>query len=174
MFHRRVFFLTGGHHKMWKSVFSYSSIPCLYKNDFTNNFSKFNLFPSVFYYYLFFFLLFKPNIVICTNIWCLPGDGSNKEYSSQCRRYKKTQVWSLGVEHPLQEGTAAYSSILAWPILWTVETVGLESVGLQRVGHNWIDLECMHAPIFNHLIFCLLARVGKKKMGSQNGGWKKI
>ena len=65
----------------------------------------------------------------------------------------------------LQEGTAAYPSILAWPILWTEEPVGLQSVGLQRVGHNWSYLECMHAPIFNHLISCLPGKVGKKKKG---------
>ena len=85
-----------------------------------------------------------------------PGDGSGKEHSCQCRTYTKTQVWSLGEEHHWQEGTAAYSSILAWPIHWTQEPVGLQSVGLQRVGHKWSDLECMHAPIFNHLISCLL------------------
>ena len=74
---------------------------------------------------------------------------------------------------PLQNCTSAYSSILAWPILWTEEPVRLWSVGLPRVGYNWSDLECMHAPIFNHLIFCLLGRV-RKEMDSQNGGWKKI
>ena len=56
----------------------------------------------------------------------------------------------------LTRSTAAYPSILAWPILWTDESAGLQSVGLQRVGHNWSDLECMHAPIFNHLVSCLL------------------
>ena len=73
----------------------------------------------------------------------------------QCWRYKKSQVWSLGEEHPLQEGTAAYSRILLL-VNPGEEPVGLQSVGLQRVGHNWSDLECMHAPIFNHLISCLL------------------
>ena len=29
-----------------------------------------------------------------------------------------------------------YSSILAWKILWTGESGGLQSMGLQRVGHN--------------------------------------
>ena len=88
--------------------------------------------------------------------WCdlaaaAAGDGSGKEHSCQCKRYKKTQVWSLGEDHPLQEGTAAYSNILAWRILWTEEPVGLQSVELWRGGHNWSDLEYMHAPIFNLL-----------------------
>ena len=31
---------------------------------------------------------------------------------------------------------ATHSSILAWEILWTDEPGGLQSIGLQRVGHN--------------------------------------
>ena len=56
MFDKRVLFLMEGHHKFWKSFFSYFSIYCLYKNDFTYNFSKFNLFLLcyLFIYFLFF------------------------------------------------------------------------------------------------------------------------
>ena len=32
---------------------------------------------------------------------------------------------------------ATHSSILAWEIPWTEESGGLQSVGSQRVGHNW-------------------------------------
>ena len=34
------------------------------------------------------------------------------------------------------EGMAAHSSILAWEIPWTEEPGRLQSMGLQRVGHN--------------------------------------
>ena len=50
------------------------------------------------------------------------------------------QVWSLGQEDPLEEGMAAHSSIPAWRIPWTEEPEGLQSTGLQRVGHKWSDL----------------------------------
>ena len=33
---------------------------------------------------------------------------------------------------------AAQSSILAWRIPWTEEPGGLQSIGLQRVGHDWV------------------------------------
>ena len=33
---------------------------------------------------------------------------------------------------------ATHSSILAWRILWTEETEGLQSMGLQRVRHDWV------------------------------------
>ena len=52
------------------------------------------------------------------------------------------QVPSLGQEDPLEEGTATYSSMLAWRILWTEEPGELWSTGSQRVGHNWSNLGC--------------------------------
>ena len=49
----------------------------------------------------------------------------------------KTQVWSLRWKDPLERGMATHSSILAWRIPWTEETGGLQSMGLQRVRHDW-------------------------------------
>ena len=49
---------------------------------------------------------------------------------------QETWVQSLGWEDPLEEGTATNSSILAWRILMDKETGRLQSMGLQRVGHN--------------------------------------
>ena len=51
---------------------------------------------------------------------------------------------SLGREDPLEEGMATHSSILAWSIPWTEEPGGLQSMGLQRVWHNWSDLALTH------------------------------
>ena len=48
----------------------------------------------------------------------------------------ETLVRSLGWEDPLEKGTASHSSILAWRIPWTEEPGRLQSMGLQRVGHN--------------------------------------
>ena len=41
-----------------------------------------------------------------------------------------------GGEDPLEEGMATHSSILAWRIPWTEEPSRLQSMGLQRVGHD--------------------------------------
>ena len=46
---------------------------------------------------------------------------------------------SLGWEDPLEEGMTTHSSILPWRILWTEDPGGLESMGMQRVGHNLND-----------------------------------
>ena len=45
-------------------------------------------------------------------------------------------VQSLSQEDPLEKGMATHSSILAWRIPWTEEHGGLQSMGLQRVGHD--------------------------------------
>ena len=48
------------------------------------------------------------------------------------------EIWvrSLGWEDSLEEGMATHSGILAWRISWTEEPGGLQSMGLQRVGHD--------------------------------------
>ena len=46
-------------------------------------------------------------------------------------------VQILGQEDPLEEEMATHSSILAWRISWTEEPVGLQSMGLQRVRHDF-------------------------------------
>ena len=46
---------------------------------------------------------------------------------------QETEV-CLGQEDPLEKGMATHSSILAWRILWTEE-----SMGFQRVGHDWVS-----------------------------------
>ena len=44
---------------------------------------------------------------------------------------------------------ATHYSILAWDIPWTVESSGLQSVGSQRVGHDW-PTEGAHARARTH------------------------
>ena len=49
---------------------------------------------------------------------------------------KETGVHSLGSEDPLEKEMATHSSTPAWKILWREEPGGLQSTGLQRVGHD--------------------------------------
>jgi len=53
------------------------------------------------------------------------------------RAMQETQVRSQGWEDPLEKGMETHSSILAWKILWTEDPAGLQSMGLQKVEHNW-------------------------------------
>ena len=49
---------------------------------------------------------------------------------------QETWVRPLGGEDPSEEEIATHSSILGWRIPWREEPGGLQSVGLQRVGHD--------------------------------------
>ena len=49
---------------------------------------------------------------------------------------QETWVGSLGWEVPLEKGMATHSSTLAWTIPLTLEPGGLQSMGLQRAGHD--------------------------------------
>ena len=50
---------------------------------------------------------------------------------------QETWIWSLGQEDPLEKEMATHSSTLAWKIPWTEKPGRLQSMGSQRVGHNW-------------------------------------
>ena len=49
---------------------------------------------------------------------------------------RETWVRSLGWEDPLEKEMATHSSILAWKIPRMEEPGKLQSVGLERVGHD--------------------------------------
>ena len=49
---------------------------------------------------------------------------------------QETWVQSLGQEDLLEKEMATHSSILAWKNPWMEEPDRLQSMGLQRVGHD--------------------------------------
>ena len=49
---------------------------------------------------------------------------------------QETRVRSLGWEDPLEKEMATHSSTLAWKIPWAEEPSRLQSMELQRVGHD--------------------------------------
>ena len=76
---------------------------------------------------------------------------------------RETQVRSLDQEDPLEKEMATHSSTLAWRIPWREEPGRLQSMGSQRVGHNWLTSlsrfiltefwEILHIVCTNPLIF---------------------
>ena len=55
----------------------------------------------------------------------------------QHRRHERHPFNSwVGRENPLEKDITTHFSILAWQILWTEEPGGLQSMELQRVGHD--------------------------------------
>ena len=70
---------------------------------------------------------FTTAFFVAQRLKCLPG-------------MQETWVWSLGWEDPLEKEMATHSSALAWRIPWREEPGRLQSMGLQRVGHDWVTL----------------------------------
>ena len=62
---------------------------------------------------------------------------------------RETQVQSLGWEDFLEKEMATHSSILAWKIPWMVEPGRLQSMGSQRVGHDWATSQ-LHFCYWTH------------------------
>ena len=62
------------------------------------------------------------------------GLGGSDDKKSACNAGDLGLIPGLG--RPLEKGMATHSSILAWRIPWTEEPGGLQSTGLQRVGHD--------------------------------------
>ena len=63
----------------------------------------------------------------------LPSSSGSKHPPAK----QETQDWFLGWEDPLDKEMATHSCIHAWRIPWMDEPGGLQSMGLQRVGHAW-------------------------------------
>ena len=57
---------------------------------------------------------------------------------------QETRVRSLGWEDPLEEGMATHSGLFAWEIPWAEEPGRLQSMGSQRVRHDWA---CKHTCV---------------------------
>ena len=63
---------------------------------------------------------------------------SGKRIHLPIQETQETWVQSLGWEDPLKKQMATHFSILAQKIPWTEEPGGLQSMGFQRVIHNWV------------------------------------
>ena len=69
---------------------------------------------------------------------------------------KEMQIKSLSWENLLEKELAAHSSILAWKIASTEEPGGPQSMGSQRVVHDWAT-EHAHTDTVNFCVFSLYA-----------------
>ena len=70
---------------------------------------------------------------------------------------QETWVWSLGQKDTLEKEMVTYASILVWSIQQTEEPSELQSMGSQRVRHDW---ETFTSLIFNWRITALQCCVG--------------
>ena len=68
--------------------------------------------------------------------WASPVAQTVAQTVKRLPALQETWVQTLGWEDPLEKEMATHFSILAWKILWTQEPGGLQSMELQRVGHD--------------------------------------
>ena len=64
-----------------------------------------------------------------------PGTSDGKKRPLAMR---ETRVWSLGWEDPMKKEMATHCITLAWKTPWMEEPHRLQSMGSQRVRHNWV------------------------------------
>ena len=68
---------------------------------------------------------------------------------------QEIQFWSLDQEDPLEEGVTTHCSILAWRILWTEESGGLQSMGSTWLSQTWLSDWHFH---YCHFLLYLLRK----------------
>ena len=73
-------------------------------------------------------------------IFCQPGKPASlvAQMVKRLPAMWETQVRSLSWDNPLEKEMATRSSILTWKIPWTEKPGRLQSMGSQRVGHDWV------------------------------------
>ena len=69
-----------------------------------------------------------------------------KHFKLQDHYHNSKVLMSISISRSLAKEMATHSSSLAWRIPWTEKPGRLQSMGSQRVGHNWSNLACTHAP----------------------------
>ena len=85
------------------------------------------------------------------NVLCIQRTSPVAQIVKNLPTMQKTWVWFLGWEDPLEKRMATHISFLAWRIPWTEESGRLQSMGLQRVGHDWAT-NTFTVHVFNILI----------------------
>ena len=79
---------------------------------------------------------------------------------------RETWVWSLGREDLLEKEIAIHSSTLAWKIPWMEEPGKLQSMGSQRVGHDWATSMSCHVMYIYIICICICTSILKHEMNS--------
>ena len=69
--------------------------------------------------------------------WC---SGKKKKPSCQTRRRERCEFGPWVRKIPYSEEMASHASILTWKIPWTEEPGGLQSMGFQRAGYDWVHV----------------------------------
>ena len=103
----------------------YTEHPCIYQLESTTNF--------LLYFFMIYLFIMHPTVSSCLVSHC-PW-GFHEDTYHLCCPFPFCLI-PLGMENLLEMEMATHSSVLARRILWTEKPGRLQSMGLQRVGHN--------------------------------------
>ena len=103
-------------------------------------------------------------VCVCVCVCIFPGDSVIKNPPAK----QEMWVWSLGGEEPLEKDMATHSSILAWEIPGAEEPGGLQSMGLQRVGHEWATNSFTHTHTHTHTHVSIYVCVQERERGRES------
>ena len=73
-----------------------------------------------------------------------PGGTSGKEPACQRKRHKRCGFNTCVRKIPWRRAWQPTPVFLPGEFSWTEEPGGIQSIALQRVGHNWSNLACAH------------------------------
>ena len=80
---------------------------------------------------------------VSLKVFLSPSQGNSSSLVAQMEKnqpaMQESWIRSLAQEDHLKKGMATHPSILAWRIPWTEEPDGLQSMGSQRVGRDWVN-----------------------------------
>jgi len=86
---------------------------------------------------------FIVNSLVAWTVKCLPT-------------MRESWVQSLGWEYPLEKEMATHSSTHAWKIPWIEEPSGLQSIGSQKVWHDWVtSLDFTYCEFMSIVIYVI-------------------
>ena len=77
---------------------------------------------------------------------------------------QETWVLFLGWDDPLEKEIATHSSIIAWEIPWMGDPGNLQSMGSQRIGHDWATSLYLLSKKMGCLSGCLVASASVQKL----------
>ena len=83
-----------------------------------------------------------------------------------------TVVQSLHWEDPLEKEMETHPSIVAWRIPWTEEPGRLQSMGSQRVRHDWVTITSLSVKILR--LYLAFTETYSQTQNSTSGSWCKL
>ena len=94
---------------------------------------------------------------------------SSKESTCKCRRHRFS-TWVGNI--PRRSKWQTHSSILAWEIAWTEKPGRLQSMGLQRIRHNWATKQQQLVSLWLLWFFLQILAVTLVCVSLHTSGWQ--